>query len=106
MQANLRSQISSATPPVGPGNNVKTPPKKPSIGQKKPLESLGSSPPLPSKKQKLSGAFLDQSIEQLNDVTAVSGVNLRRKNNCFLGPRKIVEFQTHLEGLYKKKKKG
>ena len=30
-----------------------------------------------SKKQKVSGAFLDQSIEQLNDVTAVSGVNLR-----------------------------
>lgn len=30
-----------------------------------------------SKKQKASGAFLDQSIEQLNDVTAVSGVNLR-----------------------------
>jgi len=32
-----------------------------------------------SKKQKTSGsgAFLDQSIEQLNDVTAVSGVNLR-----------------------------
>lgn len=30
-----------------------------------------------SKKQKVSGAFSDQSIEQLNDVTAVSGVNLR-----------------------------
>lgn len=30
-----------------------------------------------SKKQKTSGAFLDQSIEQLNDVTAVSGVNLK-----------------------------
>lgn len=25
----------------------------------------------------MSGGFLDQSIEQLNDVTAVSGVNLR-----------------------------
>ncbi|KAI8002437.1 Transcription initiation factor TFIID subunit 4b [Camellia lanceoleosa] len=84
----LRSQISSATPPVGPGNNVKTPPKKPSIGQKKPLESLGSSPPLPSKKQKLSGAFLDQSIEQLNDVTAVSGVNLREEEEqLFSGPK-------------------
>ncbi|KAK7840565.1 atp-dependent zinc metalloprotease ftsh 10 [Quercus suber] len=55
-----------------------TPPKKPSIGQKKPLEAHGSLPPLPSIKQKVSGAFLDQSIEQLNDVTAVSGVNLRR----------------------------
>lgn len=30
-----------------------------------------------SKKQKVSGDFLDQSIEQLNDVTAVSGVNIR-----------------------------
>nr|POE86232.1 heat shock 70 kda protein 15 [Quercus suber] len=29
------------------------------------------------KKQKVSGAFADQSIEQLNDVSAVSGVNLR-----------------------------
>ena len=42
----LNSRIPSATFPVGPGNNAKTPPKKPSIGQKKPLESLGSSPPL------------------------------------------------------------
>ncbi|KAL4558939.1 hypothetical protein LXL04_037144 [Taraxacum kok-saghyz] len=32
-----------------------------------------------SKKQKVSGAFSDQSIEQLNDVTAVSGVNLREE---------------------------
>lgn len=32
---------------------------------------------LNSKKQKVSGAFSDQSIEQLNDVTAVSGVNIR-----------------------------
>lgn len=30
-----------------------------------------------SKKQKGSGGFHDQSIDQLNDVTAVSGVNLR-----------------------------
>jgi len=30
-----------------------------------------------SKKQKVSGALSDQSIEHLNDVTAVSGVNLR-----------------------------
>ncbi|KAL6496828.1 hypothetical protein OROHE_027261 [Orobanche hederae] len=31
------------------------------------------------KKQKVTGAFLDQSIEHLNDVTAVSGVNLREE---------------------------
>ena len=30
-----------------------------------------------SKKQKVVGEFADQSIEKLNDVTAVSGVNLR-----------------------------
>ncbi|XP_015576120.1 transcription initiation factor TFIID subunit 4b isoform X2 [Ricinus communis] len=61
------------------GVNARTPTKKLSIGQKKPLEALGSSPPMSSKKQKVSGAFLDQSIEQLNDVTAVSGVNLREE---------------------------
>ncbi|KAG7536665.1 Transcription initiation factor TFIID component TAF4 [Arabidopsis suecica] len=60
-------------------NNARMPPKKPSVGQKKPLETLGSSPPPPSKKQKVAGNSMDQSIEQLNDVTAVSGVNLREE---------------------------
>ncbi|RVW40412.1 Transcription initiation factor TFIID subunit 4b [Vitis vinifera] len=84
--AYLGSRIPSVTSPVG--INTRTPPKKPSIGQKKPLEALGSSPPLPSKKQKVSGAFLDQSIEQLNDVTAVSGVNLREEEEqLFSGPK-------------------
>ncbi|XP_057469900.1 transcription initiation factor TFIID subunit 4b-like isoform X2 [Actinidia eriantha] len=84
----LNSRIPSATFPVGPGNNAKTPPKKPSIGQKKPLESLGSSPPLSSKKQKISGALSDQSIEQLNDVAAVSGVNIREEEEQLLsGPK-------------------
>ncbi|CAN1274385.1 Transcription initiation factor TFIID subunit 4b [Linum perenne] len=63
-------------PPSSVAPNARTPPKKTSIGQKKPLEALGSSPPAASKKQKVSGGFLDQSIEQLNDVTAVSGVNI------------------------------
>ncbi|KAG2692360.1 hypothetical protein I3760_08G050200 [Carya illinoinensis] len=66
-----RSHITSATSPA------RTPSTKPSIGQKKPLDTLGLSQPLLSKKQKVSRAFSDQSIEQLNDVTAVSGVNLR-----------------------------
>ncbi|CAH8278569.1 unnamed protein product [Arabidopsis lyrata] len=61
------------------GVNARMPPKKPSVGQKKPLETLGSSPPPPSKKQKVAGNSMDQSIEQLNDVTAVSGVNLREE---------------------------
>ncbi|KAF2285102.1 hypothetical protein GH714_037903 [Hevea brasiliensis] len=74
-------QVGSRIPSVAAsaGVNARTPPKKPSIGQKKPLEALGSSPPMASKKQKVSGAFSDQSIEQLNDVTAVSGVNLREE---------------------------
>ncbi|XP_031399430.1 transcription initiation factor TFIID subunit 4b isoform X4 [Punica granatum] len=72
---------------TSPGGNSRTPSKKPSIGQKKPLESLGSSPPS-SKKQKVSGAFADQSIEQLIDVTAVSGVNLREEEEqLFSGPK-------------------
>ncbi|CAF1834179.1 hypothetical protein Bca4012_030403 [Brassica carinata] len=59
------------------GFNARMPPKKPTVGQKKPLETLGSSPPPPSKKKKVVQNSMDQSIEQLNDVTAVSGVNLR-----------------------------
>lgn len=75
-------------PSSGPGGNSKVGSKKPTVGQKKPLESVVSSPPLPSKKQKVSGAFLDQSIEQLNDVTAVSGVNLREEEEqLFSGPK-------------------
>lgn len=58
------------------GGIAKTPPKKPTVGQKKPLEAPVTSV---SKKQKVSGALSDQSIEQLNDVTAVSGVNLKEE---------------------------
>ncbi|KNA09321.1 hypothetical protein SOVF_154680 isoform A [Spinacia oleracea] len=64
----------------GIGSNSKASAKKPSGGQKKPLDAHATtSPPLPSKKQKVSGGFSDQSIEHLNDVTAVSGVNLREE---------------------------
>ncbi|KAG8390944.1 hypothetical protein BUALT_Bualt01G0136200 [Buddleja alternifolia] len=81
------SRIPSLTSLIGPGNNSKAPLKKPLVGQKKPMEAPGSSPPS-SKKQKVSGAFLDQSIEQLNDVTAVSGVNLREEEEqLFSGPK-------------------
>ncbi|XP_078174053.1 TBP-associated factor 4 isoform X2 [Carex rostrata] len=65
---------------------TKAPSKKPSVGQKKPAEAC-TSPPT-SKKQKTGGAFLDQSIEQLNDVTAVSGVNLREEEEqLFSAPK-------------------
>ena len=37
------SRISSVASPAGV--NARTPPKKPSVGQKKPFEALGSSPP-------------------------------------------------------------
>ncbi|KAH0683925.1 hypothetical protein KY285_022633 [Solanum tuberosum] len=84
----LTSRTLSVTSPLGLGNNGKIPVKKPSIGQKKPLDVLGSSPPPSGKKQKVSGGFLDQSIEQLNDVTAVSGVNLREEEEqLFSGPK-------------------
>ncbi|XP_052302677.1 transcription initiation factor TFIID subunit 4b isoform X2 [Populus trichocarpa] len=80
------SRISSVASPAGV--NARTPPKKPSVGQKKPFEALGSSPPASTKKHKVSGAFSDQSIEQLNDVTAVSGVNLREEEEqLFSGPK-------------------
>ncbi|XP_021770139.1 transcription initiation factor TFIID subunit 4b-like isoform X2 [Chenopodium quinoa] len=73
------SQTISASPLGGIGSNSKVSTKKPSSGQKKPHDALDSSPPLPSKKQKASGAFSDQSIEHLNDVAAVSGINMREE---------------------------
>ncbi|XWS24138.1 hypothetical protein CRYUN_Cryun28dG0074800 [Craigia yunnanensis] len=94
--ASITTQMDSNVPlgsrnpsvPAPAGVNAKTPQKKPSVGQKKPLEALGSPPPLSSKKQKVSGTFSDQSIEQLNDVTAVSGVNLREEEEqLFSGPK-------------------
>ncbi|KAJ8450687.1 hypothetical protein Cgig2_021159 [Carnegiea gigantea] len=74
-----RGGSTSASPMSGTGVNTKASAKKPSGVQKRPLDSHASSPPLPSKKQKVSGALADQSIEHLNDVTAVSGVNLREE---------------------------
>ncbi|CAJ2644150.1 unnamed protein product [Trifolium pratense] len=68
--------LSSQIPVSTSGIMSKTPLNKTPLGQKKPLEALGSPPPPPSKKQKVSGSSLKQSIEQLNDVTAVSGVDL------------------------------
>ncbi|KAL6844723.1 hypothetical protein ACP4OV_025382 [Aristida adscensionis] len=61
---------------------------KKSGGQKKSLEAAGSTPPPASKKQKTSGAFQEQSIDQLNDVTAVSGVNLREEEEQLLSAPK------------------
>ncbi|XP_042375507.1 transcription initiation factor TFIID subunit 4b-like [Zingiber officinale] len=76
-------QVTSATLPP-PGSMTKSPLKKPSAGQKKPFDALGSSPPMFSKKQKTAGTSLDQSIVQLNDVAVVSGVNLREEEEQLL----------------------
>ncbi|PIA30756.1 hypothetical protein AQUCO_05400094v1 [Aquilegia coerulea] len=84
----VHTQVPSTTASLGSGSNIKTPPKKPAIGQKKPLDAVGTPSSLGSKKQKVSGAFLDQSIEQLNDVTTVSGVDLREEEEqLFSGPK-------------------
>ncbi|PWA35604.1 Histone-fold [Artemisia annua] len=76
-QLERQNAAAAANSSLASGGNAKTPPKKPIVGQKKPLEAPVN--PL-SKKQKVVGEFADQSIEKLNDVTAVSGVNLRRVN--------------------------
>ncbi|KAH7652475.1 transcription initiation factor TFIID subunit 4 protein [Dioscorea alata] len=83
----MRNQMSSVTPVLA-GSTMKTPTKKPSAGQKKTVEALNTPSPVASKKQKTSGAFHDQSIEQLNDVTAVSGVNLREEEEQLLSAPK------------------
>ncbi|GMI83144.1 TBP-associated factor 4B, TBP-associated factor 4 [Hibiscus trionum] len=88
MDSNVPLGSRNPSVPAPAGVNARTPQKKPSVSQKKPLEALGSSPSPSSKKQKVSGAFADQSIEQLNDVTAVSGVNLREEEEQLLsGPK-------------------
>ncbi|KAK9091070.1 hypothetical protein Sjap_024247 [Stephania japonica] len=69
--------------------NVGSLPKRPFVGQKKPFSALGDPSPVASKKQKLTESFPEQSIEQLNDVTAVSGVNLREEEEKLLSmPKK------------------
>ncbi|KAH9316588.1 hypothetical protein KI387_025215, partial [Taxus chinensis] len=86
-QGQMRIQVPSMSPSSAVGSQIKTPPKKTLIGQKKPHEVTGPTQ-LASKKQKVSGGYLDQSIDQLNDVTAVSGVNLREEEEqLFAGPK-------------------
>ncbi|KAM0016814.1 putative transcription factor/ chromatin remodeling BED-type(Zn) family [Helianthus debilis subsp. tardiflorus] len=82
----LQQRQSSGDSSLASGSNAKTSPKKPTVGQKKTLEAPVSSL---SKKQKVSEAFSDQSIDQqLNDVTAVSGVRLREeKDKLFSGSK-------------------
>ncbi|OWM64701.1 hypothetical protein CDL15_Pgr010459 [Punica granatum] len=71
----LSSQMTSS-PAAMNGSSLT---KKPYFGQNKPLEMPDTSLQPLSKKQKISGPIEDLSIEELNDVTAVSGVNLREE---------------------------
>ncbi|KAL2574749.1 hypothetical protein AAZV13_17G205800 [Glycine max] len=80
--------LSTQIPSNASGIGARTSLKKPAAAQKKPHEALGSSPPPANKKQKTSGGSVEQSIEQLNDVTAVSGVDLREEEEqLFSGPK-------------------
>ncbi|KAF7079647.1 hypothetical protein CFC21_083849 [Triticum aestivum] len=62
-----KSQGKQAAPKTSTPPAART---KKSGGQKKSLETAGSAPPPTSKRQKTAGAFQEQSIDQLNDVTA------------------------------------
>ncbi|KAF7079646.1 hypothetical protein CFC21_083849 [Triticum aestivum] len=80
-----KSQGKQAAPKTSTPPAART---KKSGGQKKSLETAGSAPPPTSKRQKTAGAFQEQSIDQLNDVTAVSGVNLREEEEQLLSAPK------------------
>ncbi|KAJ0669517.1 putative transcription initiation factor TFIID component TAF4, RST domain-containing protein [Helianthus annuus] len=78
----LQQRQSAGDSSLASGSNAKTSPEKPTVGQKKTLEAPVSSL---SKKQKVSEAFSDQ---QLNDVTAVSGVRLREEKDQLISGSK------------------
>ncbi|KAJ7566095.1 hypothetical protein O6H91_02G087700 [Diphasiastrum complanatum] len=66
---------------------AKATPKKAVVVQKKPADTAPMGQP-PSKKMKVGGGDPEQSIDQLNDVTVVSGVNLREEEEQLLvGPK-------------------
>ncbi|KAL9172303.1 hypothetical protein ABFS82_03G036500 [Erythranthe guttata] len=90
-----KSLMHSLTSSIEPETSSKAIPKKTSVGKKKTSvgkkkstkERVVSSPPS-SKKQKLScGAF--PSIKELNDVTALSGIDIREEEeHLFSSPKK------------------
>ncbi|XP_020405551.1 transcription initiation factor TFIID subunit 4b isoform X2 [Zea mays] len=73
---NSSAKGKQGTPNSTPNASGGTKSSKKSGGQKKSLEAAGSMQPS-SKKQKTSGGSQEQSIDELNDVTAASGVNIR-----------------------------
>ncbi|XP_057424256.1 transcription initiation factor TFIID subunit 4b-like isoform X2 [Lotus japonicus] len=88
LPASTSTPPTTSTPSNVSGVIARTPLKKPPLAQKKQLDVPGSSPPPPSKKQKSSGGSVEQSIEQLNDVTAVSGVDLREEEEQLFSGQK------------------
>ncbi|ESQ34088.1 hypothetical protein EUTSA_v10009915mg [Eutrema salsugineum] len=82
MKTQMDSSIMVNIPAPSRTINVRTTPKMPYVGQKKPFEALGSSLPPSSKKQKLRGDYDDRSIEQINDVTAL--INLQEEERKLL----------------------
>ncbi|XP_028118509.1 transcription initiation factor TFIID subunit 4b-like [Camellia sinensis] len=74
----VQIQVSSTKTLVGPGTEAKLPSKR-HCGQEKPIEELVTLLPPSSKRQKTSEMISDQSIEQFNNVTAVSALNLEEE---------------------------
>lgn len=99
-QTGNSSQVTTAMAPVpspltipdgstvlASSSHARTPPKKATNEQKRPAD-ISPISQIKSKKQKVAGEALEQSIDQLNDVTAVSGVNLREEEEQLLaGPK-------------------
>ncbi|XP_042011261.1 transcription initiation factor TFIID subunit 4-like isoform X2 [Salvia splendens] len=85
------TRLHPLTTTVGTQNKSKAPPEKPPLaGQKKPMTAYCSLP-TSSKKHKVSESLADQfqSIEHLNDVTAISGINLsEEEEQLYSGSKK------------------
>ncbi|GMP67200.1 hypothetical protein CsSME_00027270 [Camellia sinensis var. sinensis] len=75
---NVGLQVSSTKTSVGPRTEANLPSKR-HCGQEKPIEELVTLLPPSSKRQKTSEMISDQSIEQFNNVIAVSAFNLEEE---------------------------
>ncbi|XP_057850824.2 transcription initiation factor TFIID subunit 4b isoform X2 [Cryptomeria japonica] len=87
LQEQMCIQMPSAPPSSAVGPEISTSEKVPLFGQNNCYESCPSNQP-PRKKQKVSGDYLDQRVDPLNDITTISGVNLREEEEkLFAGPK-------------------
>ncbi|KAL7116954.1 hypothetical protein ACP275_03G039600 [Erythranthe tilingii] len=83
-----KSLMPSLTSSIGHGNSSKASPKKTSVGKKKSTKERVVSSPPSSKKQKLSTVAFP-SIKELNDVSALSGIDIREEEeHLFSSPKK------------------